>query len=128
MSGPIRVALIEDNDVFREALELLLGLVPDVEFVGSEADGRDAAGLCGRLSPDVLLVDFRLPGPDGVEVTSAVRRACPGVAVVCLTAAANDREVEALSAAGAVECVMKNDSLEEIVDAVRRAAGREAPA
>jgi DNA-binding NarL/FixJ family response regulator len=120
---PLRVVLVEDNDVFREALELLLGLRPDIEVVASEADGRSAAALCRRLAPDVALVDYRLPGLDGVEVTAAIRRACPDVAVVCLTANASTLELDALRAAGASECVTKDEPIESIVAAIHRSAG-----
>jgi DNA-binding NarL/FixJ family response regulator len=118
----IRVAVIEDNEVFREALELLLGMRGDIEVVGSEAHGARAVELCRLLSPDVLLVDYRLPGVDGVEVTRSVRRHCPSVAVVALTAAAGEREMEALLDAGAVACLRKDESLDAIADAVRTAA------
>jgi DNA-binding NarL/FixJ family response regulator len=124
MADLIRVAVIEDNEVFREALELLLGLDPEVEVVGSAPDGEDAVGLCKRTGPDVLVVDYRLPGPDGVQVTSAVRTACPGVVVLCLTAGVNAREEEALRDAGAVGCMTKNESLDEIVAAIKQAGRR----
>ena len=122
MAERIRVAVIEDNEVFREALELLLGLDPDVDVVGSAPDGEDAVGLCRRTKPDVLVVDYRLPGADGVQVTSAVSRAHPGTVIVCLTAGVNAREEAALREAGAVECVTKDESLEEIVATIKRAA------
>ena len=69
-------------------------------------------------------MDYRLPGLDGVQATAAVREACPDVAVVCLTASANTREVEALYEAGASACLTKDQELEDIVDAIKRAAGR----
>jgi len=126
VSDRIRVALIEDNEVFREAIELLLGLDAEVEVMGSAPDGTDAVGLCERTDAEVLVVDYRLPGPDGVQVTLAVRAARPDVAVVCLTAGVNPREEAALYDAGAVACVSKDGSLEEIVAAIKRAARREA--
>ena len=119
---PIRVVLIEDNDVFRQALELLLTLRGEIEIAASEPDGTRAAELCTELSPDVLLVDYRLPGLDGVQVTRLVRERCPKVAIVALTAAAGDREIQALLEAGAVACVRKDESLDAIAEAVRAAA------
>ena len=62
MSEPIRVVLVEDNKVFREALELLLGLRSDIEVVASVQDGSDAADVAARVKPDVVLMDYRLPG------------------------------------------------------------------
>ena len=124
MGARVKILLIEDNDVFRQALELLLGLRGDLEIVGSEPDGSQAVELCRELAPDVLLIDHRLPGVDGVRVTQRVSAACPAVAIVGLTAAAEPREIEALHEAGAVDCVRKDQPLDAIVTAVRRAAGR----
>ena len=125
MSAPVRVGLVEDNEVFREALELLLGLRADVEVVASVADGTEVVAMCREHSPDVVVMDYRLPALDGVEATRALRKACPEVAVVCLTASANLREIDALYAAGAVACLTKDEQLDDIVAAIQRAAGRE---
>jgi DNA-binding NarL/FixJ family response regulator len=124
VTAPVRIVLVEDNHVFREALELLLGLRSDVEVVASVADGSGAVPACREHSPEVILMDYRMPGLDGVQATVAVREACPDVAVVCLTASANRREIEALYEAGAVACLTKDQELDEIVAAVHRAAGR----
>ena len=122
---PIRVALIEDNDVFRQALELLLELRGDIEIVASEEHGERAVELCKVHEPDVILLDYRLPGLDGVQVARLVREECPEVAVVVLTAAAQEREIEALLEQGAVACVGKDEPLDVIIEAVRRAASVE---
>jgi len=122
-AAPVRVALVEDNEVFREALELLLGLRSDIDVVGSVGDGSKVAELCRQLDPDVVVMDFRLPALDGVEATRALRAACPEVAVICLTASANLREVDALFEAGAVACLTKDENLDTIVDAILNAAG-----
>jgi len=124
MSRPVRVVLVEDNEVFREALETLLALRDDLEIVASLADGSEAIAVCSTLSPDVVLLDYRLPGLDGVEITTALGHACPEVAIVCLTAEVTPREIGALLEAGAKECVLKDASLDEIIEAVVRGAGR----
>ncbi|HEX6662911.1 MAG TPA: response regulator transcription factor [Gaiellaceae bacterium] len=122
MADPIRVLLVEDNQVFLEALELLLGLQEDLEVVGTVAEGSAAAAAVREHRPDVVLMDYRLPGIDGVQATRAVLEASPEVSVVCLTASANLREVDALLEAGAVDCLSKDQELDEIVAAIRRAA------
>src|SRR5438876_12053495 len=123
MPAPIRIVLVEDNQVFREALELLLGLRSDVEVVASVGDGAQAVEVVRSTSADVVLMDYRLPGLDGVEATRALHEACPGVTVVCLTASANVREREALLEAGAVRCLTKDQELDEIVAAIHEAVG-----
>ena len=125
MAGaPITVVLVEDNDGFRELLELLLGIVPDVEVVAAVADGRSAVDVCPRLTPDVVLLDYRLPALDGVETTARIRSSCPQAAVVILSAEAERGEIEALYEAGAVAFLTKDCELDEIVGAIRDAAGR----
>jgi DNA-binding NarL/FixJ family response regulator len=122
VAEPIRLVLVEDNQVFREALELLLGLRSDIEVVASVGEGSSAAEVVRAHQPDVVLMDYRLPGLDGVQATRAVREAAPNVAVVCLTASANLQEQDALFEAGAVACLSKDQELDEIVEAIRRAA------
>jgi DNA-binding NarL/FixJ family response regulator len=97
---------------------------PDVEVVASVENGNDVVGLCREHDPDVVLMDYRLPGLDGVQATAVLRDECPQVAVVCLTASANPREMAALMAAGAVACLTKDEELDEIVAAIRAAAQR----
>jgi len=122
MPTPARILLVEDNDVFREALELLLGMRADVDVVAAIGDGSEAVAACDKYRPDVVLMDYRLPGMDGVQATAAVKEAHPEIAVVCLTASANSREIEALYAAGATSCLTKDQELDVIVEALTRAA------
>ena len=125
MADPvIDVLLVEDNDIFRETLELLIDVTPDMHVVASVADGPAAIEACGRAEPDVVLLDYRLPGLDGVETTAAIRGAHPGSAVVVLTASVERGELEALFEAGAVACLTKDQELDEIVGAIRAAAAR----
>ena len=119
----VRILLVEDNEVFREALELMLGLVPDLDVIGAVGDGRSAIAACEELDPDVVLMDYRLPELDGVEATASIT-ACSDAAVVVLTATADEGELDALRSAGAVTCLTKDSELEEIVRAIRDAAVR----
>jgi DNA-binding NarL/FixJ family response regulator len=124
---PIRILLVEDNDVFRQALELLLELQDGFEVVGAISEGSAAVGACRELEPHVAVMDFRLPGMDGVETTIALAAERPDIAVVCLTASASPRELDALMAAGAVDCLRKDEELDVIVGAIRK-AGEATPA
>ena len=123
MARPVRILLVEDNDVFREALELLLGLRSDVDVVAAVATGAEAVSAAAEHAPDVALIDYRLPDLDGVQTTKAVRDAAPHVAVVCLTASVGARELEALREAGAAACLSKDQELDAIVEAIHEAAG-----
>ena len=122
MARPVRILLVEDNQVFRDALELLLEMRADVEVVASVADGSHALPAAAQHRPAVVLMDYRLPGMDGVQATTALREAHPEIGVVVLTASANSREIDALYAAGASACLTKDQELETIVDAIKAAA------
>ena len=118
----IRVLLVEDNDVYRSSLELLLGLQAGLEVVGALASGAEAADASRRLRPDVVVMDYRLPGLDGAAATRAVIEAS-GAAVVCLTAEATADEREEILRAGAVELVEKGGTVDELAEAIRGAVG-----
>jgi DNA-binding NarL/FixJ family response regulator len=119
---PVRVLLVEDNEVFRDALELLLGMRDDVQVVASVGDGAAAVAAALEHRPAVVLMDYRLPALDGIQATAQVVAALPEVAVVALTASADAAEREALIGAGAVACLNKDQELEEIVGTILRAA------
>jgi len=121
MSEIPRILLVEDNAIYREALELLLGLRTDVEIAGSVADAEAALDVCAENCPDLVLLDYRLPGLDGVEATQILLERFPSLAVVCLTGLATEREREALIEAGAHACLTKDQELGEIVAAVHEA-------
>ena len=124
MSDPIRVVLVEDNDTFRETLQLVFGLRQEIQVVGSVASGHEAAALCAELAPDVVLMDYRMPGMNGAETTRAVLAAAPATHVVCLTASVTKTEIAELLEAGAVACLTKDENFDSIVAAVQEAAGR----
>ncbi len=120
---PIDVLLVEDNDVFREALELMLRVVPDIRVIRAVADGRAAVEACLEDCPDVVLMDYRLPNVDGVEATEEIVAGCDATVVV-LTATADPHELDALRRAGAFTCLTKDSEVSEIVAAIRDAAAR----
>lgn len=123
MARRVGVVLVEDNDTFRETLELLLGLRGDIVVVGSVGSGAEAIDVCARLEPDVALVDFRMPGLDGVETTAGILRVSPRTRVVCLTASIRPDDVVLVLEAGAFACVTKDEELERIVAVIHQAAG-----
>lgn len=118
---PIRVLLVEDNEVYRSTLELLLAQHDDIEVVGAAPDGPAGVAAATALGPDVVLMDFRLPGLDGAAATAAVKEAHPPAAVICLTAEATDDDRAAVIAAGAGSLVEKGASTPDLVEAIRSA-------
>ena len=122
VSQPVRVLLVEDNDTFRETLELLFGLRDEVEVVGGVASGLDAPDVCRELRPDVVLMDYRMPGLNGAGAARAVLEACPSTRVVCLTASVTAEEEQEVLAAGAVACVTKDEDFDRLLQVVCEAA------
>jgi DNA-binding NarL/FixJ family response regulator len=118
----IRVVLVEDNETFRETLELLFGLREEIDVVGSVASGDDAPAVCRELAPDVVLMDYRMPGLNGAEATRAVLEAAPTSKVVCLTASVTAEEIQEVLDAGALACVTKDQDFDRLVAVVQQAA------
>ena len=119
---PIEVLIVEDNAVFREALEVLLGLDGDLEVVGSVADGRGALAACEEHPPDVIWSTTGCPTSTGSRRHGAPRR-LPGRSRRALTAASRGAGGRCPREAGAVACITKDRDLGEIVAAIRAAAG-----
>jgi len=127
VSNPrIRVLAADDQRVVREGLAMLLGLLPDVEVVGTAADGEEALTLAGELRPDVILMDLRMPRVDGVEATRRLRASHPEIKVVVLTTYADDRSVIDALRAGALGYLTKDAGADEIRQALQRVASGQA--
>jgi DNA-binding NarL/FixJ family response regulator len=127
MSKPgIRVLAADDQRVVREGLAMLLGLLPDVEVVGTAADGEEALALADELRPDVILMDLRMPRMDGVEATRRLRASHPEINVVVLTTYADDHSVLEALRAGALGYLTKDAGADEIRQALQRVASGQA--
>jgi DNA-binding NarL/FixJ family response regulator len=120
VSLPIRVLIADDQRVVREGLALVLGLLPEVDVVGSAADGDEAVAMAFDLRPDIVLMDLRMPRCDGVEATRQLRERVPATKVVVLTTYADDRSVLSALRAGARGYLTKDAGGAEISDALRQ--------
>jgi DNA-binding NarL/FixJ family response regulator len=116
----IRVVAADDQRVVREGLALLLSLLPGVEVVGTAADGHEALALVAQERPDVVLMDLRMPGLDGVAATRRLRAEHPMVKVIVLTTYADDRSVVGALQAGADGYLTKDAGGDEIQQALER--------
>lgn len=124
--GAARVLVVDDQTVVREGIVMLLGLLPGIEVVGSAADGLEAVRLVGEHSPDVVLMDLRMPRCDGVEATRRIRARYPATQVVVLTTFGDDDSLFPALQAGARGYLTKDAGGEEIVRAIEDVRSGEA--
>jgi DNA-binding NarL/FixJ family response regulator len=117
----ITVLLVDDHPIVREGLRSLLDAEPDIEVVGECSDGDAAVSVAVRTRPDLVLMDLRMPGRDGVAATGAVLAACP-TRVVVLTTYDTDGDILRAVEAGAVGYLLKDTPRADLVAAVRAAA------
>ncbi|MHB1319157.1 MAG: response regulator [Anaerolineae bacterium] len=118
----IRVLVVDDHAILRGGLAAFLRAVNGMELVGEAANGEEAVRLARELSPDVVLMDLKMPVMDGVEATRAIRACCPNTQVVALTSFIEDELVPRALQAGAIGYLLKNVSHQELAAALRRAA------
>ncbi len=123
--GNIRVAVVDDQPLYRAGVRTVLAACPDLEVVGEAADGPTAVELARRLRPRVILMGNSRPALDGIEVTRLIRAELPEVRVVLLSAREDVREALEAVAAGACGYLLKDVGPETLVEAVERAAAGE---
>ncbi|MFC0004733.1 response regulator [Micromonospora siamensis] len=122
---PVRVLLVDDQALFREALATLLSVRDDVEVVGEAANGAEALDRAAGLTPDVVLMDLRMPVLDGVAATRRLRAEQPEIRVIALTTFDDDEDVFAALRAGALGYLLKDVSSARLVEAILAAARNE---
>ena len=123
----IRVLTADDHLVVRAGLAALIATEPGLEVVGEARDGREAVARYAELRPDVVLMDLRMPGMDGVAATRAIRQGDPQARIVVLTMYDGDVDIHRALAAGATGYLLKETPAAELLQAIRSAAaGRRA--
>jgi DNA-binding NarL/FixJ family response regulator len=114
----VRILIVDDQALFREALAALLEVQPEIEVVGEAGNGEQAVRLAAELRPDVVLMDLRMPVLDGIAATTRLRLEQPEVRVLALTTFDDDADVFAALRAGAVGYLLKDVSSTRLVEAL----------
>jgi DNA-binding NarL/FixJ family response regulator len=123
----IRVALVDDQHLVRAGLRMLCEAAPDLEVVGEARNGQEAIRLADVVVPDVMLMDLRMPGVDGITATERIRASRPAVQIVVLTTFDDDDHLFPAIAAGACGFLVKDAAPEDLLDGIRRAAADDSP-
>ncbi len=122
MAERTRCLVVDDHTVVRQGLDLLFGDLDDLELVGEVTNGEEALEAVERLQPEVVLMDVRLPGIDGVSAVKRIHQSAPGVKFVIFSAYGDKRLLSDAIAAGARGYVMKGSPPEDLLRAIRTVA------
>jgi DNA-binding NarL/FixJ family response regulator len=123
---PTRILIVDDHQLFRDGLKVLLSSAPDIEVAGEAASGEEAIHLAASQQPDMILMDLQLPGTNGIEATRRIMQDLPQVKVLMLTMFEDDHSVFSAMRAGARGYVLKGIKHDEMMRAVRAVASGEA--
>lgn len=121
MTDSIRLMIVDDHDMLRSGLKVFLESIDGLELVGEASSGIAAVQLCSQLVPDVVLMDLKMPGMDGVTTIRKIRESQPDMRFVVLTSFVDEDTVQSAMQAGASGYLMKNASIEELHRAILRA-------
>jgi DNA-binding NarL/FixJ family response regulator len=116
---PIRVAVVDDQELFRRGLTMLLGVEDDIEVVGEAGDGVAATELAGSSVPDVILMDVRMPKRSGIEACVAIKEIAPTARIIMLTVSDEEADLYDAVKNGASGYLLKDSSIDEVAQAVR---------
>ncbi len=118
---PVRVLVVDDQQLMRDGLASLLGIQAGIEVVGTAADGREAIEQAQALSPDVVLMDIRMPGMDGITATEQIRRQVPACQVLMLTTFDDEEYIVKALVVGACGYLLKDIPAQELAQAIQLA-------
>lgn len=120
MSGHIRVFLCDDHTLFRQGIRKLLELEPDITVVGEAGNGQELLEVLKKTGPDIILMDIGMPKMDGVAATYRIKKILPRANVVILTVYEDDTHIFAAIKAGAMGYLLKDASIDELIEAIHR--------
>jgi DNA-binding NarL/FixJ family response regulator len=116
---PIRVAVVDDQELFRRGLTMLLGVEDDIEVVGEAGDGVAATDLAAAAVPDVILMDVRMPRRSGIEACLAIKEIAPTARIIMLTVSDEEADLYDAVKNGASGYLLKDSSIDEVAQAIR---------
>jgi two-component system NarL family response regulator len=120
---PIRVLIVDDHALFRRGLQMVLDAEEGIEVVGEGSDGHEAVQKAGDLTPDVVLMDIRMPRRSGIEACAAIKEAVPSARIVMLTISDEEEDLFEAIKAGATGYLLKEIAIDEVPEAVRAVHG-----
>ena len=126
-AGPARIMIVDDHALAREGLRAMLAHQHDLAVVAEAVDAGEARALCRRVLPDLLLMDVRMPGMDGLAATAAIKQEFPAIRVIIITMYENPDYLLQAIRAGAAAYLLKNATAREVLTAVRQVLRGEFP-
>ncbi|MFL6155516.1 MAG: response regulator, partial [Marmoricola sp.] len=118
-SGSVRVVVVDDQELFRRGLTMLLGVEPDIDVVGEAGDGISAVDLVVDAMPDVVLLDVRMPKRSGLEACMRIKEQAPSVRIIMLTVSDEEGDLYEAVKNGASGYLLKDSSIDEVAQAIR---------
>jgi DNA-binding NarL/FixJ family response regulator len=118
-SEPVRVLVVDDQELFRRGLTMLLASEPGIEVVGEAGDGVEGTTLAESVAPDVVLLDVRMPRRSGIEACLAIKQSVPSAKIIMLTVSDEEADLYEAVKSGASGYLLKDSSIEEVAQAVR---------
>ncbi len=119
---PIRVVVVDDQELFRRGMVMLLSVEDDIEVVGEASDGDEASELAASLVPDVVLLDVRMPKRSGIEACAAIKEVAPSANIIMLTVSDEEADLYEAIKSGASGYLLKDASIDQVAQAVRLVA------
>jgi DNA-binding NarL/FixJ family response regulator len=116
---PVRVLVVDDQELFRRGLTMLLAVEPGIEVVGEAGDGVEGTALAESAAPDVVLLDVRMPKRSGIEACLAIKESVPSAKIIMLTVSDEEADLYEAVKSGASGYLLKDSSIEEVAQAVR---------
>lgn len=117
----INILVVDDHEVVRRGLAVFLRAFDDLHLIGEAANGLEAIDQCARLHPHVILMDLMMPEMDGIQAIRAIINEWPEVQIIGLTSFKEERLGQQALQAGAVKCLRKDTSIDDLADAIRSA-------